>query len=227
MFSLSAWGAELPVKPSKYFSDNTGVVTASQALVLNEKLATFHKETGVQFVIANFQSLNGENLEDYSNRIFNKWGIGDKQNHGLAFFNFAKERKVRFEVGIGNEGWMPDSLTKRIFTDSMRDHFKSGNYYLGYTAGIDAVRKHLKEPISKEIKKSEMPLIAIIMLIIFIGAIIYIFYLFIKYSFWRCGGSSSSSSWYSGSTSWGSGSSGSSCSFGGGSSGGGGSSSDY
>ncbi len=60
-------------------------------------------------MIAIFRSLEGESLEDYSNRLFKHWKIGDaKKNDGVLLALFKEDRKWRVEVGYGLEGVLTD-----------------------------------------------------------------------------------------------------------------------
>jgi uncharacterized protein len=49
------------------------------------------------------------------------------------------KRAVRFEVGYGLEGILPDAICKRIQMQTMIPEFKNGNYNAGILAGVERV----------------------------------------------------------------------------------------
>ena len=62
--------------------------------------------------IAVFKSLDGENLEDVANRLFQQWRLGQKKlDNGVLLVVFVEDRKLRLEVGYGLEGVLPDAAT--------------------------------------------------------------------------------------------------------------------
>jgi uncharacterized protein len=52
----------------------------------------------------------------------------------------AKEdRKLRIEVGYGLEGALPDITANRIINEIIVPRFRTGDYYAGISAGLDAI----------------------------------------------------------------------------------------
>src|SRR5262245_35353509 len=108
----------LPPAPAAYFNDYAGVVTAADAQRLNEKLASFAKETSTQVVVVVFDTLPSPSLEDFTVRTAESWRVGRKDwDNGAVFFVFVKDRKMRIETGYGLEGALPDVLAHRILDE--------------------------------------------------------------------------------------------------------------
>ncbi|MBI3874934.1 MAG: TPM domain-containing protein [Verrucomicrobia bacterium] len=131
----------IPPKPEQYFNDYAGVVPTPAARQLNEKLATFERDTSSQIVVAVFSKMESRSsLEDYTIRIAKSWQVGqnDKRN-GAVMFVFINERKLRIEVGYGLEGVLPDAICKRIISDTITPRFRNGDYAGGLAAGVDAL----------------------------------------------------------------------------------------
>ena len=139
---IPLWAAEvIPPKPPKYFNDFAGVVPAAKADQFNEQLASFERDTSNQIVVAVFPTLQTDSsLEDYANRVFRAWGVGQKgRNNGAVLFVFIGDRRMRIEVGYGLEGVLPDAICKRIIADEMTPRFRQRDYAGGLGAAINAM----------------------------------------------------------------------------------------
>ena len=136
----------LPPKPTAYFSDNAGVVSADAAHRLNERLKDFERETSNQILVAVYPNLpDGSALEDYTVRTAQSWGTGQKaRQNGLVLFVFVKDKKMRMEVGYGLEGVVPDGVAGSIIREVIAPQFKTGAYDLGLEKGVDAIIRATK-----------------------------------------------------------------------------------
>ena len=86
------------------------------------------------------RSLEGYRIEDYANRLFRHWQLGQKdKDNGALLLVAPKERKVRIEVGYGLEGALTDALSKVIITTAIAPQFQKGNFAGGIDAGVDAM----------------------------------------------------------------------------------------
>ena len=85
-------------------------------------------------------SLGGSDIETFSNRLFNRWGVGEKKdNRGVMFVVAKNDRRMRFECGYGAESVVPDAVAKRIILETVTPAFKSGRFGDGITGGCRAV----------------------------------------------------------------------------------------
>ncbi|NDF00675.1 MAG: TPM domain-containing protein, partial [Verrucomicrobia bacterium] len=139
-FALPAEEA-LPPRPDRYFNDYAHVVPETKAKELNERLATFERDTSSQIVVAVFAKVpSATSLEDFTVRTAKAWQVGQKdKRNGAILFVFVQDRKLRIEVGYGLEGVLPDVICKRIISDTIAPYFRSGDYAGGLTAGVDAM----------------------------------------------------------------------------------------
>jgi len=155
------WWKEFPAKPDNYVTDDADVLNSREEELLNSKLRAFEDSTSNQLFIYLAGSLNGKNLEDYSKKIFNTWGIGQKdKNNGILIAIFINDRKYRIQIGYGLEAALPSDLTLQIQDNDMRPHFKEKNYYEGIDAGVDQLiyfSKNAYVPPSP-LKKIKIPL---------------------------------------------------------------------
>jgi len=131
---------DVPPTPAQWYSDAASLLSPAQAQELNEKLRNFEQQSGAQFIVYVFPSLEGESVEDFTIRCAEKWKVGNKKyDNGLILFVFVKERKVRIEVGYGLEGTVTDAFSSRVIRESIAPHFQSGDYFGGLNAAIDAL----------------------------------------------------------------------------------------
>jgi uncharacterized protein len=200
--------------------------------------------------IAVFRSLEGESLEDVASTLFQKWRLGQKSlDNGILLVVFVQDRKLRFEVGYGLEGTLPDAAAGQIIRDAIAPRFREQRYAAGLEAAVTAVygriapsaakspEQMLRESEARRRRQEEDERKGNLYVLLFfafvalaLGALAWEASHQRGYTAGRRGwGSSGTGGWYGGGGSWGGGggSSGGGFSGGGGSSGGGGASGSW
>lgn len=119
------------------------VITRQQRDRLESELEAYDRETSNQIAVAIVQSLNGEAIEDVGIQIARKWKVGSTKNNGILILFSYDDRQVRFDVGYGLEGAVPDIVAGGIIDTDMIPRFRSGDYFGGFEAAIDSLRKHI------------------------------------------------------------------------------------
>lgn len=175
---VSAFGLDLPGPPKQHVNDYAGILSAQQMQDLEAMLSEQEKQTSNQVLIAIFPALEDESLEDYTNRLFEKWGIGQKRlDNGVLIAVFLKEKKVRLEVGYGLEGKLTDALSSRIIRNEIAPAFQQNRYYDGLRAAVVAIQKVIAgeyQPVAApQEKPRETPPVQ---LFIFVLILLYIIY---------------------------------------------------
>lgn len=139
-FARTTLALEVPAPPAQWVTDRAGILNASDAAALNEKLRSFETRSGAQFLVYIFPTLENESLEDFTIRAAEKWKAGQaKYDNGLILFVFVAEKKLRFEVGYGLEGTMTDAMSSRILREVITPSFQRGDFAGGLTAAADTV----------------------------------------------------------------------------------------
>jgi len=139
LFCSNLSGLAVP-KLSSYVNDNAGMMSQSTRSEIEQKLKAFEDSDSTQVVILTIPSLEGEVLEEYSMKVAQQNGIGQKgKDNGVLFLVAKEERKIRIEVGYGLEGKLTDLMTGRIIDYIITPNFKSGDMDKGFSAGIDAI----------------------------------------------------------------------------------------
>ncbi len=124
--------------------DNAGLLDPTQEARLDGQLAAFENSSSDQLVVATIPGLNGANLEDYANRLFRQWELGqDGINNGVLLLIARDDRKIRIEVGYGLEGTLTDALSKVIIETVIVPRFREGAFAAGIIEGSDMILKVL------------------------------------------------------------------------------------
>jgi uncharacterized protein len=140
--ALPAFAAEvIPPKPGQYFSDYAHVVSPAIATDLNRQLEQFERDTSSQILVAVYPKMESDSsIEDYTVRIAQSWGVGQKgKNNGAVLFVFVQDHKMYIQVGYGLEGALPDALAKRIIENEIKPYFRNGDFNGGLRAGVTAI----------------------------------------------------------------------------------------
>ena len=120
--------------------DDAGVLDAATRAALTDKLAALETKTTDQLVVATVKSLQGTSVEDYGNRLFRNWKLGQAgKNNGVLLLVAPNERKVRIEVGYGLEGTLPDAVGKLIIENGIIPRFRANDFAGGVTRGTDDI----------------------------------------------------------------------------------------
>jgi uncharacterized protein len=142
LLASAALALDIPPKPTQWVNDyNANLLNASQIQQLNEKLEAFYKQSGVQFLILIFPSLEGEDDLGYANKVANIWKV--KDDKALMFFVFAKEHKTRIQVGYSMEPVITDAFSSDVLHGTVPPYFRAGDYAGGLNAAIDQIAKKI------------------------------------------------------------------------------------
>ncbi len=134
--------APLPASPKpNYIRDDANWLGTGAFLTLDAKLMAFERETSSQFVVAIFPKIpEGEELFDFSQRLYESWKPGGaEKDNGAIFLIFADDRKMRIHTGFGMEGVLPDARCKQIIQDIVAPLLRQGNREAAINAGVDAM----------------------------------------------------------------------------------------
>lgn len=162
-------------KKDQAVHDFAGIIEGSTARSLETRLREVYQTTATPIVVVTLPSLDDGQIDDFANRLYEKWGIGTQpDNRGVLFVVAVAERKMRIEVGYGTEPIITDSYSSHLIRNEATPRFRSGDY----TGGIVAVVNGLVEPLetgkTPEIKRRGngrgigqfVPIIVIIILLV-------------------------------------------------------------
>ena len=142
-----AFAKDIPAKSDKLVNDYAGVLSAQEKQMLESKLVQFNNSSGTQIAVVLDKSLEGEDVFDYSQRLAEAWGIGQKgKNNGLLIYASIPDRKMWIQVGYGLEPVVTDAVSSQIYRDVLAPAFKQGQYF----QGLDKATTDLMGLASKE-----------------------------------------------------------------------------
>jgi uncharacterized membrane protein YgcG len=134
-------------KPARYMVDDAIMLTPVAAQTIEDRLYTYFKEKGAQIVVVTVQSLQGATVEEYAEKLFKTWGIGDKvRNDGVLLLISKDDRKMRIEVGYGMEATITDAFATEVINNTLTPQFKNSNFGVG----IDLATRQIINKISPD-----------------------------------------------------------------------------
>jgi len=139
-------GQALDVPPATgYVNDRADMLSPATERKLEEALRAFESSDSTQLVVLTIPSLEGEAPEEYSLRVAESWGIGQRDKDNGALLLIARdERKVRIEVGYGLEDRLTDLLAGRIIDLEITPRFRRGDFDGGILAGVEAMARAVR-----------------------------------------------------------------------------------
>ena len=120
--------------------DQAGMIDAATKALLTARLEAFEQKSSDQIVVATMNSLDGDSIEDFANRQFRAWGLGQAgENNGILLLVAKDDRKMRIEVGYGLEGTLTDLHSKLIIENTMVPAFRAGDFSGGISRAVDDI----------------------------------------------------------------------------------------
>jgi len=162
-------------------NDYANMLSPAASERLEQTLAAFENSDSTQIVVLTVNSLEGENLEEYSIKVAEAWRIGQtKLDNGAILLIAKQEHKIRIEVGRGLEGVLTDLTSGRIIRGDISPYFKKNDYDTGITAGVSSIMQVVRGEYKaqprdlKQGKKSAEPvftlLVFLLVAVVFLGS---------------------------------------------------------
>ncbi len=142
LFPFLGMSQQFPEKPNppKLVNDYTNTLSSEEQNLLEKKLVDYNDSTSTQISIVMISTLDGYPIDDYTIKLGEKWGIGQKgKSNGVLVFVAKDDRKIFIATGYGMEGVMPDGLVKRIIENDIKPAFREGKYYEGFDEATNSM----------------------------------------------------------------------------------------
>jgi uncharacterized protein len=137
---LNAAETPIPSPPTRWVTDTANFMSPAAASSLDSRLQAYEQSTGHQLIVYIGQTTGDAPIDDWAVRAFEKWKVGRKGiDDGLVLFIMSGDRKLRFEVGYGLEGQVPDAIASRVINDVIVPRIQAGNRDAAVIDGMDAV----------------------------------------------------------------------------------------
>lgn len=137
---------EAPVGQDRFVQDYANLLTPQDRDTIIGISNQLYQQTKAEIVVVTVNSLDGQEIFDYSQALFRKWQIGDKTKNNGILIVINKENlltnqrnKMRIHIGYGLEGALPDAKAGQIRDQIMYPRFAQKDYSGGITEGYKAV----------------------------------------------------------------------------------------
>jgi uncharacterized protein len=129
-----------------YVVDQTGTLSLPGRIAIARYCGKVERALGVQFAVAVVPTTGSESIEEFAVRQFKEWGIGGaKPDEGLLLVVAVNDRKMRFEVGYGLEGPLPDGRVGSIIRSTLTPAFRAGDFDDGILRGLTEAARYVAE----------------------------------------------------------------------------------
>jgi uncharacterized protein len=138
--ALSSAAQNIPPRPNppRLVNDLAGMMQPGEAEQLERKLVAYNDSTSSQIAVVTVPNLDGDDIADYAQQLYEKWGIGQKgKNNGILVLVAQQEHTARIQTGYGLEGAVPDAIAKRIISNTLVPAFKRNQYHAGLDRATD------------------------------------------------------------------------------------------
>ncbi|WP_179859277.1 TPM domain-containing protein [Tannerella forsythia] len=131
----------------QYVSDPENIICFREQAQLNRLLGELRDSLHIETAIVVLPAIDLDQYDStrkFANKLFNTWGIGDKQtNRGLLIVLLTNDeaREIVFETGTGLKNELTDAVCKEIQTHHMIPLFRKQAFGEGLLAGVKEVRR--------------------------------------------------------------------------------------
>jgi uncharacterized protein len=170
---LFSYAQQVPEHNGQWVVDNANMLSEQTESTITALLRAHQDSTSNQVVVLTITSLEGGSLEEFGNRVFNTWKIGQEgRDNGVLLLIAKEDRKVRIEVGYGLEGYLTDLESADIIDHVIIPEFKKGNFdqgvLLGVQAILDAIAGTYEPKNKKESSNEDLIFMIFVMVILFV-----------------------------------------------------------
>ncbi len=140
LLPLALHAADTVPKLTRHVTDLTGTLTAAQVDQLDAQLLALQQAKGAQVVVLMVPTTGGQDIEGYSLAVAEANKVGRKGiDDGLLLLVAKNDHRVRYEVGYGLEGAIPDAATARITREYIAPKFRNNDYFGGISDALSAL----------------------------------------------------------------------------------------
>ena len=147
------------LRPRGPVNDFANVISAAEENQLRAILTELQQKTGAAVVVVTLPSLDGGQIDDFSTRLFERWGIGQKgKDNGVLLLGATQEgrgNRLRIEVGYGLEGVINDAAAGRILDTHVLPAWNQRQYGAAIASGAAAIAQRVAT--DKGIRLSGVP----------------------------------------------------------------------
>jgi len=166
--------------PPRLVNDFAGVLSASEAQNLENKLVEFNNITSNQITVVIVPTLGSFEKADFATRIGHEWGVGQKGfDNGIVLLlkpkSIHEQGETFIAVGYGLEPVITDAASRRIIENEMLPYFRQNNYSAGLEAGTNVLMGLAAKEFTSDAYAPQVSPLAQLIPVIFVLATVIIF----------------------------------------------------
>jgi uncharacterized protein len=142
LVATSAWAQPETPELTRPVNDFANVIDPESARQLDSLIRALQEATGDVVVVATVDSLQGDDLNAYAERMFRNRGKGIGQSgkdNGLLVLVAVKDRQIKIETGYDLEQFITDGFAGETIRQEIAPRFRQGAYGAGLVAGVQRV----------------------------------------------------------------------------------------
>lgn len=149
---FGAFAQQYPERPNppKLVNDLSGILSAEERQLLENKLVAFDDSTSIQIAIIIVPNSGGEPIGDFATEIGHRWQIGTKgRDNGVIICattdnTDGNKREIFVATGYGVEQYINDAKAGDIVQYDLIPNFKNKDYYQGLNKASSHIMEMLK-----------------------------------------------------------------------------------
>lgn len=141
----------------KHLSNPDGILSDAANARIDSLLFDVRKRTSAEVAVAVIDDIDPSDINDFTTRLFEKWGLGKKDKDNGVLMVLAKTpRKVTIRTGYGAEGILPDVICSHIIRNIMVPRLKDGDYDMAVVDAVTEMHRVMTNPEAAAELKSQI-----------------------------------------------------------------------
>ncbi|MBR0534781.1 MAG: TPM domain-containing protein [Clostridia bacterium] len=128
-----------------FVNDYAGVLSPETEQEIQNTAVTLYNDTTAQVCVLTVQTLDGEDISEYSVEVFREWGIGDKEkDNGVLIVLSVSDREMWITTGYGVEGTLTDVVLGQMRDTYAIPHYSQDDFDTGTQLLFGAIVNELR-----------------------------------------------------------------------------------
>ena len=143
-----SWAQPETPELTRPVNDFANVIDPGSEQQLESVIRSLQQTTGDVVVVATIDSLQGEDIYQYAERMFRNRGKGIGQSgkdNGLLVLVAVKDRNIKIETGYDLEQFITDGFAGETIRQEIAPRFRQGAYGPGLVAGVQRLIGRIAE----------------------------------------------------------------------------------
>lgn len=110
-------------------SDFAGLIENKYITKIDKVIRSIESKTTAEVAVITINSLKGKSIDKLAFHLFNKFGLGKKdENNGILLLIAKEENQFRVEIGLGLEEIIDDDLRQNLINNLISPNFKNKRF---------------------------------------------------------------------------------------------------